>query len=72
MSSFTREELRIFTKPLCTPTEYDAKSRNLVNVEQSFRRRDESCPGLPVHLHVEASADCNLRCSICPRGLGLI
>ena len=72
MSSFSREELRFFTEPLCRPDRFETKLHNLEVVEESFRRRDECCAGLPVHLHVEASADCNLRCSICPRGRGMI
>jgi MoaA/NifB/PqqE/SkfB family radical SAM enzyme len=72
MLSFGREELRLFTRPICPQASYDGKLRNLEAVEQAFLRRDERCEGLPVHLHVEPSGDCNLRCAICPRGRGLI
>jgi sulfatase maturation enzyme AslB (radical SAM superfamily) len=72
VSSFTHDDLRTFTQPLCSAAQYDAKLRNLEVIEQSFNKRDESCPGLPTHLHVEASANCNLHCSICPCGRGLI
>ena len=72
MLSYTRQELEAFTKPLCTPEQYDRKLRNWEAVEQSFMQRELHCQGLPVHLHVEATANCNLGCPICPRGRGLI
>ena len=72
MSSFTREQICSFTQPLCTPAQYHTKLQNLERAEQSFRQRDEFCGGLPVHLHVEVSANCNLRCPICPQGRRLI
>jgi organic radical activating enzyme len=72
MLSFTWEELETFTKPLCSAAQYDVKLRNAQAVVRSFLAREEYCSGLPVHLHVEATAECNLHCPICPRGRGSI
>jgi MoaA/NifB/PqqE/SkfB family radical SAM enzyme len=70
--SATRDELEIFTKPLCSESQYERKIRNFEAVERSFIAREEYCATLPIHLHVEVTANCNFHCPICPRGRGFI
>jgi MoaA/NifB/PqqE/SkfB family radical SAM enzyme len=70
--SVSREELEVFTRPLCSPAQWERKRANYDAVESSYARREERCGATPVHLHVEATADCNLTCPICPTGRGLV
>jgi radical SAM protein with 4Fe4S-binding SPASM domain len=58
------------------PLEYGQQSErnpdNLRKVRSAFENRSEHNEGMPILLHVEASAECNLPCQLCPRGTGLI
>ncbi len=72
MHVMTLDDLETYTKPLCSAPQYARKVENFRRVERSFLRRDERCEGRPVHLHLEATGDCNLPCPICPRGRGHI
>jgi len=72
MLSFSLEELERYTTPLRSTTQYETKLANYRRVETSFVERRELCSGLPVQIHLESSADCNLHCPICPQGRGLI
>lgn len=72
MLSFSFDELEAYTQPLCAPGLYAVKHDNYRAVEKSYVAREECCAGRPVHLHLEATTDCNLRCALCPTGRGLV
>lgn len=72
MLSYSVEQLERETKPFCSESQYAAKVANYRAVEQSFVSRSEFCAGLPVELHLESTANCNLPCPMCPRGRNLI
>ncbi len=72
MLSFTLKDIESLTQPLCTKEQFERKLRNYNAVELSFKKRDETCAGLPIELNLEPSGDCNLHCPGCPRGRGRI
>jgi MoaA/NifB/PqqE/SkfB family radical SAM enzyme len=72
MLSHSREEIDACLRPLCTLAQYEAKLRNFDQAVKSFAARAECCEGLPIHLHLEPTGDCNLTCPLCPKGRGLI
>lgn len=45
---------------------------NLYKVKNAFENRLANNEGMPILLHVEPSAECNMTCTICPRGIGMI
>ena len=45
---------------------------NIRKVKRAFETRSLSNQGMPLLLHVEPAAECNLHCPLCPRGIGLI
>ncbi len=72
MLSYSLEELEPLVRPFCTAAQMEAKASNYRRVARSFDERAETCEGLPIHLHLEPTGDCNLQCPLCPRGRGLI
>jgi len=72
MLDFTRDDVELSTRPLCSKEMFDRKLSNYEAVERSFGKRSEICLGFPVELSLEPSGDCNLYCPGCPRGRGRI
>jgi radical SAM protein with 4Fe4S-binding SPASM domain len=49
-----------------------AKARNLVQVQWAKMRRDFRGGGLPLIMSVEPTNSCNMKCPMCPTGLGAL
>lgn len=58
--------------PLEFGQRYERNLDNLRKVRRAFETRSQNNDGMPILLHVEASAECNLPCPLCPRGSGQI
>ena len=58
--------------PLEFGKRFENNPDNLRKVRNSFENRSAHNEGMPVLLHVEPSAECNMTCPGCPRGIGSI
>ena len=72
MLSSSANEIDKSMKRLCSNELYKKKLSNLRKYESDFDDKVEICHGLPIQVHLEPAGVCNLTCSTCPRGQGII